>query len=307
MTPTLPNCPCCGHGDPRLLGSLPDSNLFAGKPLPQALPGGSLYLCRHCQLKFRHPIPDAATYDQMYDNATTESWPADSSRLDWDLIAGYVREFVPKTGNVLDFGCYSGGLLARLDPAIERYGVEINRAAAAVALEQGSVKIWPSLDDVEKGLKFNVVVAADVIEHMRNPKELIDRLETLLAADGVLILTTGDANNFFWSCFGANWWYCCNPEHVSFISKNWLNFICEARGLRVTRSDSFIYRRLGLPRRIVELALTCFYGLFPSAYIRSLFFFKKLLGRPLRPIVPGNGVSADHLLIVLSRKTKPQS
>ena len=307
MTTTPTDCPGCGRRDPQRLGSLPDSDSFAGKPLAQPLPGGSLYRCRHCQLKFRHPVLGAATYDRLYDNASTESWPAEGSRPDWDLIAGCVREFVPRAGKVLDFGCYSGGLLGRLDPALQRYGVEVNRAAAALAVQRGSERVWPAIDDVPKDLKFDAVIAADVIEHMRDPKALIDRLQALLAADGVLILTTGDADNILWNRFGANWWYCANPEHLSFISRNWLDVICQASGLCVTRCEAFRYRRLGMPRRLADFALTCFYGLRPAAYIRVLFFFKKLLGRPLRPIVPGNGVSADHLLVVLSRKTEPEA
>jgi 2-polyprenyl-3-methyl-5-hydroxy-6-metoxy-1,4-benzoquinol methylase len=273
--------------------------------LPEPLPGGSLYRCRHCQLKFRHPLQDASTYQQMYDNAATETWPADTLRPDWDLIVNHVHEHVPARGKVLDFGCYSGGLLVRLGATFDRHGIEINRAAAKIAAERGNVKVWDSIDAIAANVKFDVIIAADVIEHMQNPKEFVDRLGALLTDDGILILTTGDADNYLWKRFGANWWYCFNPEHVSFLSRKWLDYISKASELSIAKCDLFSYRQLSFVRRVVDTALTYFYGFFPASYIRLLFLSKKLLGRPLRANVPGNGVSADHLLIALTKKPAP--
>ncbi|MGH6803504.1 MAG: class I SAM-dependent methyltransferase [Methyloceanibacter sp.] len=283
---------------------MPDTHWFAGKCLAQLLPGGYLYRCRRCQLKFRHPVQEAAAYQRMYDNAATSTWPMETPRADWDLIIDHIHKYRPQGGRVLDFGCYSGGLLARLDSSYKRYGVEINRAAAVVAWERSRAQIWPSIGEIPKELQFDVIVAADVIEHMQNPEELIDRLAALLTEHGVLIITTGDADNYLWNRFGASWWYCFYPEHIAFISRTWLDYLSQTGGLSVMRCETFRYNRHSAPRRFVDTVFTYCYGLFPATYLQLGNFLKRMLDRQGLTSVPGNGVSADHLLIVLARKVE---
>lgn len=297
-------CPCCGQREAHRLGKLQDSGWFAGKRLEAPLAGGELFRCTRCQLKFRHPIPDRATYEHLYDNAAVSTWPADEERPDWDLVIDHIGELLPRGGRVLDFGCYSGGLLARLASVYERFGVEVNRAAAAAATERTRAQIWQRVDDIPRELRFDAVVAADVIEHLANPVETVSTLMTLLSSRGVLIITTGDADNSLWNRFGANWWYCLYPEHVAFVSKAWFEYFSDERRWSVTRCATF--RRTAVVRHPrIATALTYCYGWFPSAYLSTVGALRKMLGRSGASNVPGNGISADHILVVLTRRGEP--
>lgn len=298
------SCPYCASHELRTLGKLPDSHWFAGKGLEKPLSGGALYRCCRCQLKFRYPVHDTTAYKQLYDNAAVSAWPENAARPDWDLIIGHILQRLPQGGRVLDFGCYTGGLLARLGPNYERHGVEINKAAAALATDKRLAHVWPSVDDIPGELRFDVVIASDVIEHITDPGHLIDRLFALLADDGVLIITTGDADSHLWNRFRANWWYCFYPEHISFLSRAWLDHFSQARGLSIEHCDRFCYLRLSTGRRFFATALTHFYGHFPSVYLRLHNTLRNMLNRPALTSVPGNGVSADHLFIVLVRNGK---
>jgi 2-polyprenyl-3-methyl-5-hydroxy-6-metoxy-1,4-benzoquinol methylase len=150
-------------------------------------------------------------------------------------------------------------------------------------------------------LRFDVVVVADVVEHVENPAELINKLTALLSDRGILIVTTGDADNFLWNHFGANWWYCFYPEHIAFLSKAWLKYLSQRAGLAIVRCETFRYCRQSVTNRLVGFLFTCYYGWFPVAYLRLGGLLKEMLGRPGITSVPGNGVSADHLFIVLTR------
>lgn len=298
-----PICPCCAHRDPCRIGKLPDSRFFAGTAVPHILPGGHLYRCRHCRLKFRYPVEDPEILDLMYDNASIATWPTDPNRPDWCLIVRHIVEKLPRGGRVLDFGCYTGGLLGQLDSIVyERHGVEINRAAAEVASRVTGGRIWSTVDEIPPELRFDVVVAADVVEHISNPMETIDRLVALLTEKGSLIITTGDADNTLWNHFGANWWYCFYPEHIAFLSRDWFEYVSQVRSLTVVRSDKFRYCIRNPLRRAIEMVFTCLYGWVPASYLRVAGLIGKLAGRPAVTNVPGNGVTADHLLMVLMRK-----
>lgn len=302
MSTTTARCPGCGADATIFLGQLPDSRWFAGKPLAQLLLGGGLYRCKHCRLKFRFPVRTADTYRDLYDNAATATWSAENIRPDWDLIISRIDTLKPLGGRVLDFGCYAGGLLSRLDARYERFGIEINRDAARVARHSGNARVWAAVEDLPADLRFDVIVLADVIEHVHDPAGLLDCIAALLDAEGVVILTTGDADNRLWNFFGANWWYCFYPEHIAFVSNAWAQLALRPRGWSIVCCERFFYRHFDAPQRLLQLVLTCTYGLFPKFFLRMIGTLKSRLGRGATTSVPGNGVSADHLLIVLSRK-----
>lgn len=302
MSKATPYCPSCGAREAELLGWLQDSRWFAGIHLSQSLPGGGLYRCAHCRLKFRFPTGTPEIYRKLYDNAVTGNWAVDGIRPDWDLIVKKIGALKPTTGRILDFGCYTGGLLSRLDKRYDRFGVEINSSAADTAARLSDARIWPGMESIPADLRFDVIVLSDVIEHVHNPSELIDRLAHLLAEDGVIIITTGDAENPLWNVFGANWWYCFYPEHISFISRAWVENALLPRGWSSLSHEYFSYRHLDMPRKALELILASAYGLLPGLYLRTASALKRLLKRGTVTSVPGNGASADHLLIALTRK-----
>lgn len=298
------SCPCCASKDLFEIGKLPDSQWFAGARLEKPLPGGWLFRCRKCRLKFRNPAQTADVYARLYDNAATTTWSGETSRVDWGLISAYIDKRLPQGGNVLDFGCYTGGLLARLGTRYQRFGIELNRDAADITSQDIGRNVWSSIDEVGNELRFDAIIATDVIEHVTDPLLLIRQLTAMLSNNGVLILSTGDAENSLWNRFGSNWWYCSYPEHIVFISKGWLQYISKDVGVVVDRCESFRYVKASLPRRIVDSMYMCFYGVFPTVFLNLVTLLRKILGRQNSTTIPGAGVSRDHLFIVLHRAVR---
>lgn len=298
------SCPCCASKDLSEIGKLPDSQWFAGTHLKQPLPGGWLYRCHNCSLKFRNPAQTADVYAQLYDNAATTTWSEEMIRADWDLVYADIDKRFPHGGNVLDFGCYTGGLLAQLGTRYERFGIELNRDAADIASQRIGHSVWSCIDEVGDETRFDAIIAADVIEHVTDPLLLIRQLTAKLSNNGVLIITTGDAHNSLWNRFGANWWYCFYPEHIVFASADWFGYVSEAAGVTVVDCETFRYFNLSLPRRILDVMQTYFYGSFPKAFLSLVRLFRKILGRPDTTSLPGAGLTRDHLFVVLSRAAK---
>lgn len=294
-------CPTCGAPNPKSIGQLPCSHFFAGAPLSRPLQGGNLYRCGNCQLKFKAPVLEAEAYKELYDNANRGTWSS-SGRVDWGLVTELVVHHFPKGARVLDFGCYTGGLLAQLGSVYERFGVEINQAAAVMASEKASAFVWSEITAIPPEFRFEVIVAVDVLEHIINPLETIEQLLPLLSDGGILIVTTGDANSPFWNFFGAKWWYCFFPEHISFLCEYWFNYFAERRGWVIIRHKKFRYCHWSIVARIINfLGMVC-YGSFPGLYLFFGNLFRKCFGRPSAQSVPGCGVTADHLMIVLARR-----
>jgi len=290
-----PNCPDCGSDRLAHLGALPAVPYFAGRPLAAALPGGALWRCRVCDLRFRYPL--LADYRSLYDNANVQAWSSGPLRHDQRLV----REVLEQgncAGRLLDFGCYSGGFLAQLPQRFERFGVEVSAAAAAIARERAGAQVMGSLDAFAPALRFDAIVAMDVIEHVPSPMVLLQQLLSRLAPGGLLVLTTGDGGNLLWRLAGARWWYCYYPEHIGFISQRWLRFHAARIGCRVARVDTFNY--LDEPRRGARRRWRDWLGYLLRPVRHAGKRARHLAEHGSDLGVPGIGLTRDHLLVQLS-------
>ena len=88
-------------------------------------------------------------------------------------IAGHAERLLPPGGRVLDVGCASGGLLALLrSRGGYLAGLELSASAATAAAQVADQVVHGALDD--PGLpfepdSFDLVVLADVLEHLADP------------------------------------------------------------------------------------------------------------------------------------------
>jgi SAM-dependent methyltransferase len=247
-------------------------------------------------------VETAQSYRSLYDNFETSTWAREIQRPDWDLIIEQIKSTKPQGARILDFGCYTGGLLSLLDSRYERFGIEINSEASDIARTTASAHIWNSLDLIEGDQQFDVVVMADVLEHMPSPLQFLESVSPLIADDGVLIVTTGDADTPLWNLFGANWWYCFYPEHISFISEAWLDRVLNYTDWSLVTLKRFRYSNPHGLRLISDFLFAWAYGLFPRTYLHLARQFKRSPNS--LSSVAGNGISLDHLLIVLKKSRR---
>jgi 2-polyprenyl-3-methyl-5-hydroxy-6-metoxy-1,4-benzoquinol methylase len=292
-------CPDCENPDLHLIGILPDVALFAGKPLDQPLAGGALYKCRICSLVFRAPRFDASIYQDLYDNAVADAWTVDESRQDQKLVSNYLHFHMPSGGRILDVGCYAGALLGSMDNRFEKFGVEINSTAAGIARSRFNITTWCSLGEIPANVRFNAILATDVIEHLTSPRQFIESLLPRLEEGGFIVLTSGDAENVWWRMAGAQWWYCSFAEHISFISKSWLHYYSRALNFRVIKAQRFRYTKLRF--RWLRYAFLLVYSLCLALRNMTLRLFGRVRARSSASNAPGFGISADHLFIVISK------
>jgi len=106
-------------------------------------------------------------------------------------------------GEVIDFGCASGLLGARLRqlPGISRVtGVELDGASVEAARSNLDCVIHGSLTDDQTWeqlpLKVGAIVFADVLEHLEFPGTVLARAAKLLNAGGWAIISVPNVNHY---------------------------------------------------------------------------------------------------------------
>ena len=300
--PAVPLCPSCAAARTRRIGALPQVKVFARQDITGVLPASSLYRCLACGLLFRHPVLEAHEYDALYGKAGSTCWADEPGRMDWAHIEYYLARTARSGARVLDFGCHTGGLLKRLGPGYARTGVEVNERAAAIAREQSGAEVVRELKALPAGARFDIVIAADVVEHFPDPGGVIASLLALLEPGGTLIVTTGDADCALWRLAGARWWYCFYPEHLSFISRRWILGWLQRTGSRAVLAEArtFRHQRLSPLRYAVQSCLLLAYLAAPRWYVRLGGRLRYLLGRGERmAYAPGTGLAKDHVFLAL--------
>ena len=134
-----------------------------------------------------------------------------------NTILEILRTLQPVRPKVLDLGCGTGWLTARLSQLGEAMGIDLSETAIAVAKSMfpGPTYIAGNLYELSLPAKhFDVVVCQEVIAHVEDQQKLLEQISTVLTPGGYLIITT--ANRLVME----RWNYGPDPrEHI----KKWLN------------------------------------------------------------------------------------
>jgi 2-polyprenyl-3-methyl-5-hydroxy-6-metoxy-1,4-benzoquinol methylase len=106
------------------------------------------------------------------------------------------RRYVGGPGRrVLDLGCRDGALTRVYAGGNEVVGVDADRDALAEAARQGIETHWADLDeplDFADG-SFDVVVAGELLEHLRDPHRLVADARRVLRPGGTLVASVPNA------------------------------------------------------------------------------------------------------------------
>lgn len=114
-----------------------------------------------------------------------------------------VRAMIPGDARrVLDVGCGAGALGAALrrDRGIEVVGIELEPAAAERAAERLDRVIAADLDALDAlptdAGRFDAIVLADVLEHLRDPARLLGALRSALAPGASLVMSVPNVKHW---------------------------------------------------------------------------------------------------------------
>src|SRR5439155_2081939 len=112
-----------------------------------------------------------------------------------DSLSKIAQRIAPGSA-VLDLGCGPGALASRLvkDKRCTVDGVEANADAAALAAPHHRKVVVADLETEALathfgGQRYDYIVCADVLEHLRNPDKLVAQLPALLTPAGRILLS----------------------------------------------------------------------------------------------------------------------
>lgn len=104
-----------------------------------------------------------------------------------------IMKLVGNNKKVIDFGCATGYLAKMLSgKGCYVTGIEINQEAAKIAEQYCQRVITADLDSISiskivEDQNFDVVVFGDILEHLRNPRNIIEEVKPILKPGGYIV------------------------------------------------------------------------------------------------------------------------
>ena len=155
----------------------------------------------------------------------------------------FLKKCVTAGGKILDVGCGSGLFLRALDSGIwERYGVEIGEtAAAAAARHLGDDRIFRGNLSEARYVRatFDVVTFWASIEHMNNPREMIQETGKILKPGGLLIIQVPNAGGYQARWFKDAWFALDVPRHRYHFTRDILSKLLEESHFKIARESQY--------------------------------------------------------------------
>lgn len=189
------SCAICDSADRIVLyESTLDLRKIEGHPVKPYDAHYRINRCRQCGLVYSSPILASTDVETLYTesagtNVCDGEWT--NARLTAERYYALARPFLTERQRVLDIGCDVGMLLdiAREHGFRELYGLEPNRAAAAVAERlPGATIITDFYERREFPDKyFDLITLVHVMDHLDNPKDVLAKIRRELTPGGVAL------------------------------------------------------------------------------------------------------------------------
>ena len=183
------SCIVCGSQDFRPLSEKDRYGLY----LPVAI-------CRNCGLVQATPRMPESSYDHFYNDGHRKLYVGkekpDETYLQGRYLAGkstfdFLSQHLEiRNKHILEVGCGSGAILKYLhDHGARVKGIDLSREYLEYGREQYKLDLENiNLFDLPESHKFDLIIYSDVLEHILNPKDHLEKIKKLLKQNGILYI-----------------------------------------------------------------------------------------------------------------------
>jgi len=180
--------------------------------------------CNVCDFQFVRSIRSASSismfYENGYDNIRHIHGQQVNASVNINVLAKLVPEISHKT--LLDIG--SGyGFFLKMSAKVHKItgtGVELSHAERKYAKDILKIKTYNDIKSLPKKIKYDVVTAFEVIEHVADPVEFVRSLIDFIKIDGYLIIATDNFSSGVVRSLGEGFPKWIPHEHISYFNSN---------------------------------------------------------------------------------------
>ena len=249
-------CNLCGstHTRPRFPSTVADDTLPHQPSAFRCTHSGygrhhAIVQCVQCGLVYTNPRLDGQDILDSYVAVEDPLYlqERDGRVLTFERHLRPLEKIKPPPGRLLDVGAYTGVFVEIAGRhGWDAWGLEPSHWAVSEARRLGLHMIEGTLASADLSeASFDVVTLWDVIEHVTDPYDEIQRAYRLLKPGGLLVVHTMDIDSLFAKVMGRRWPWLMEM-HIYYFSRRTLAAMLEKAGFGILRaSPQGRYLRLG--------------------------------------------------------------
>jgi len=147
---------------------------------------------------------------------------------------------LPQVRRSIDIGCAAGYCVRFLrERGWLAQGIDISASCTAFAKEQGLDVICGNYLAADFKYKFDLITLWATIEHLPDPRAVVQKIAADLAPGGILLLSTCNVESPFARLRGSAWRYYNFPEHIHFFRAAGLRSVLRQSGLALKKSATY--------------------------------------------------------------------
>ncbi|MBN2777434.1 MAG: class I SAM-dependent methyltransferase [Bacteroidales bacterium] len=201
-----------------------------------SLDGWEISECRSCRYIFTNPRPSDEDLQSFYDfdyfkdtrhhdKFFNSDGSVKSNVEDYYNRIKDIEKWFSTRGKLLELGSAHGDFLYKMTQrGWETYGIEISVEAVELALMKNNLKIFNgTFEDFETDKKFDVICMYQTLEHVKDPKYVIEKAFRLLNKNGILVIEVPNVKAFDLRISKKRKWLSYDlPRHLSHFSPSFL-------------------------------------------------------------------------------------
>ncbi len=234
--------------------------------------------CNACGLLMTQPLPGGNAIGRYYPPQYRGNRHSFTGKMRSTLRRKAVEAQFPKgfRGRLLDIGCGDGSFA--LEMKSHGWDVSATEIDQQTVTRLGCAGIDAKLSHEAEASgfaqRFDVVSCWHVLEHVENPRQVIDWTRAHLAPNGIFQATVPNVKSLQSKVFGRQWVHLDVPRHRQHFSPATLRALLEDCGMRIDRQSNFAweYDWFGVIQSALNLVCT-----------RSNVLFDQLTHAPIDP------------------------
>lgn len=252
MNTTLVSCPICDSS----LDS--EINIDVKDPFAVTDEVFKIENCPSCRTWVLNPRPDLEAMQKFYAEGFLKEQKEKVNKSFIDHLANQVQQFnlvselswineYKETGSkYLDYSAGNGQIAEEFSNENKDHEVYVTDFSdynlKSLELKFDKNRVGRSLDDFNSDLKFDMISAFGVLEHVDNPRELLKQFSSKLNMGGKLLLSVPNPDSFQAKVFGNKWYSWLAPRHWQLITKDYLKELLANNGFEVIGEKNFFMR-----------------------------------------------------------------
>ena len=207
--------------------------------------------CRRCDLVYANPRGSEAIILSRYTtdyfcNEYLPSAGAPGGEVDFEFLdgrhrplLGLIRRHAPAARRLLDVGCGAGLFLKAAERAgWEVAGVELSTDAVTFARDRLALDVRAERAEAMSfpAKSFDVAVMSEVIEHLFEPRVVVEAIGRALKPGGLLVITTPNFDALSRYSLGVDWAVFSPMEHMYYFTERTLGRLLESCGFALVES-----------------------------------------------------------------------